>query len=105
MRKYGLVLLGGLVLGGCREAAQQPGPVIALYQKNGGPDYKRGEGAYDAAVVHKFFESRPELHDPFVGKSGVCSQVRPDSPEASQNNMICQSAIAADWKRSTQSNQ
>ena len=106
MRKYGLFLLGGLVLvSGCKEAAHQPGPVIALYQKDGGPNYTKADGVYDAAVVHKFFESRPELHDQFAGKGGVCSQVTESSEEAKQNSMICQSAIAADWKRSMQTSQ
>jgi len=107
MRKYGFVLLGGLLLvGGCKEAAHHPGPVIALYQKDGGPDYTKSEGVYDAAVVHKFFESRPELAEQFVGKGGVCSlSTEPGSPEAKQNGMICQSAIAADWKHSMKTSQ
>ncbi len=102
MRKSGLLLLGGLLLvSGCKEAAHQSGPVIALYQKSGGPDYTKSEGVYDAAVIHKFFESRPDLTDQFVGKGGVCSlATESGSPEAKQNSIICQSAIAADFKRS-----
>jgi len=107
MRKRGLVSLIVVVLmGGCKEAAHQPGPVIALYQKDGGPDYTKSEGVYDAAVVHRFFESRPELTNKFVGKGGVCSMsTEPASPEAKQNGMICQGAIAADWKHSMKTSQ
>ena len=105
MRKNAFVLFGILFLvGGCKEAARQPGPVIALYQKDGGPDYHKAEGAYDAAVVDKFFLSRPELHDSFVGKGGVCSQLNDVADEAKQNSMICQSVISANMKRTMMQN-
>ena len=88
-----------MLVSGCKEATHQPGPVIALYQKDGGPDYHRGNGVYDAAIVDKFFLSRPELHDSFAGKGGVCSQVSDTPDEAKQNSMICQSVISANMKR------
>lgn len=95
------VLCALVLVGGCKDAHQlhQPGPVIALYQKVGGPAYQTSPGSYNTAVVDKFFESRPDVLDSFVNH-GVCSQVTdPASDEATQNSMICQSATSASMTR------
>lgn len=96
-----LVLSAFIVVGGCKNAPQlrQPGAVISLYQKDGGPAYETSPGTYNSALVDKFFESRPDILDAFVNH-GVCSQVTDTaSDEATQNNMICQSATSASMTR------
>ena len=96
-----LVLCSLIAVGGCKDAhlSHQPGPVIALYQKDGGPAYQANGGSYNTAVVDKFFESHPDVIDSFVDH-GVCSQVTdPTSDEATQNSMICQSATSASMTR------
>lgn len=39
---------------GCK-ALRPPGPVIALYEKDGGPSSRKAPGIYDPLVVSKFF--------------------------------------------------
>ena len=88
-----------LLMSGCK-AAHQPGPLISLYQKNGGPSYETSPGVYDRAVVDKFFRSHAGVIDSFV-KNGVCNQTSdPRSDEAAQNSLICQSATAASMENS-----
>ena len=106
MRTVKLLVCSALILvGGCKDAhlAHQPGPIIALYLKDGGPAYESSPGTYNRAVVDKFFESRPDVIDSFVN-NGVCNNSVTDtaSDEATQNSMICQIATSASMKRSLQ---
>ena len=101
-----LLLCAVVLVGGCKDAHQlhQPGPIIALYQKDGGPAYQTSSTTYDRVAVEKFFETHPDVIDSFINH-GVCSQISEQtSDEATQNGMICSSATSASMKRSLQRN-
>lgn len=77
---------------GCK-SAPPPGPILALYQKNGGPAFEKARGTYDPLVVDAFFRAHPNLLPSFIDH-GVCSlRTDPLSPEAMPNGVICQSAM------------
>ena len=99
-----LLLCVLVLVSGCNSAHQlhQPGPIISLYQKDGGPTYQTGPGTYSPLIVENFFKSHPAFIDSFVNH-GVCSQVTdPASDEATQNRVICQGATTVSMDRSFQ---
>ncbi len=76
---------------GCKNV-HPPGPVLALYAKDGGPAFQKSPGTYDPLIVDDFFRSHPDVLPSFVDR-GVCSlKTDPMSDEATVNGIICQSA-------------
>ena len=103
--KLWIVTLG--VLAGCK-SVPPPGPVLALYQKDGGPVFQKSPDVYDPLVVNAFFKSHPEVLPSFIDH-GVCSlRTDPASPEAMPNGVICQEAMVVSMgismKKYTESN-
>lgn len=81
---------------GCKNA-HPPGPVLALYAKDGGPSFQKGPGTYDPLVVDSFFKSHPDVLPSFVDH-GVCSlKTDPMSDEATANGIVCRSAANASF--------
>lgn len=96
-----------LTLAGCRSAPPL-GPILTLYQKDGGPAFEKVPGTYDPLVVGAFFRSHPGVLPSFIDH-GVCSlKTDPASPEAMPNGVICQEAMVVSMeismKKLTESN-
>lgn len=93
-------IVGALgVVEGCK-SAHPPGPVVALYMKDGGPSFEKSPGAYDPLTVSRFFEAHPDVLPSFVDH-GVCSlKIDPKSDEATANSVICQSAASVSFGKS-----
>lgn len=90
-------IVGALgILEGCR-SVHSPGPVIALYAKDGGPSFEKSPGTFDPATVREFFEAHPAVLPSFIDH-GVCSlKIDPKSDEAMASGVICQSAAAVSF--------
>jgi hypothetical protein len=88
--------VGAFVITGCK-TDHPKGAIIALYEKDGGPDFKRADGLYDNAAIIKFFNANPALTKDFVERpGGVCNlNTEPISDEMEQNKLICAAAIPA----------
>lgn len=80
------------LLASCK-STPPPSPILALYQKDGGPLFEKAPGTYDPLVVGAFFRSHPGVLPSFIDH-GVCSlKMDPASPEAMPNGVICQEAM------------
>jgi hypothetical protein len=82
-------------INGCK-SEHPKGAILALYEKDGGPEFKRADGLYDNAPIIKFFNANPELTKGFVERpGGVCNLTTdPTSEEMQPNKLICAAAIA-----------
>ena len=85
----------GAIVSGCN-SNHPKGAIVALYEKDGGPVFKKSDGSYDTAAINKFFAANPTLTKGFVEHpGGVCNQTTAStlSDEADANRLICGAAI------------
>ena len=68
-----MLVVAADVLSGCR-GTYPPGPVLALYAKDGGPAFQKGPGVCDPLAVGGFFKAHPEVLPSFVDHALAAQQ-------------------------------